>query len=137
MKLYYLYLGIIIYIMEFNISTLNAEDLRKIQIMNNLAGMNPTGQLILNNGVFKSIGNPAQIVTTSTLQQQSLQSSANNSFNSNSNTPIQISENFENKSNNLINFYNIDNIYFVFFVIIILLLLFLYIILNNKKKLKK
>ncbi len=79
--------------MSFNLNNLDSKELEKIQIMNSFAGMNPTGQLLFNNGIFKSQGNPAQIVTTASLQKKSLENTANNSYSSNS---IQINENFEN-----------------------------------------
>ncbi len=111
--------------MSFNLNSLNSSELEKLQIMNSLAGMNPTGQLLLNKGVFQSQGNPAQIVTTASLQKKSLQNSANNSYSSNS---VQISEKFENKK--MIN-YNL--IHYDLILFFILLIICIYILLKKNK----
>jgi hypothetical protein len=123
--------------MNLNMNSLNSEELKKIQIMNNLAGMNPTGQLLFDNGIFKSQGNPALIVTNSTLQKKNLEKTANNSYNSNVNTPVKISETFQNKSLN----YNNDlirntskQIFFVYLLIIILLSILLFTNYGNRIK---
>ena len=123
--------------MNLNMNSLNSEELKKIQIMNNLAGMNPTGQLLFDNGIFKSQGNPALIVTNSTLQKKNLEKTANNSYNSNANTPVKISETFQNKSLN----YNNDlirntskQIFFVYLLIIILLSILLFTNYGNRIK---
>ncbi len=65
----------------------------KIKIWDQIAGLNPTGQMSFQNGVLKSLGNIAQIVTPQQLQAQNLEKTATN-------TPIsqKVSvEGFENK----------------------------------------
>jgi hypothetical protein len=112
-----------------NMSNLDKDELKKIQIMNSFVGMNPTGQLSLNNGVFKSQGNPAQIMTTAALQKQSLQSSANNTLNQTSN--VKVNETFENK------FENKKNILFSKQSILFIILFSISIFIFYKNKIKK
>ncbi len=65
----------------------------KIKIWDQIAGLNPTGQMSFQNGVLKPLGNIAQIVTPQQLQAQNLEKTSTN-------TPVsqKVSvEGFENK----------------------------------------
>ncbi len=50
----------------------------KVKIWDQIAGMNPTGQMLYQNGTFKPKGNIAQIVTPQQLQSQNLEKTATN-----------------------------------------------------------
>lgn len=50
----------------------------KIKIWDQIAGLNPTGQMSFQNGVLKPLGNIAQIVTPQQLQSQNLDKTATN-----------------------------------------------------------
>lgn len=50
----------------------------KVKIWDQLAGLNPTGQMSFQNGVLKPLGNIAQIVTPQQLQSQNLDKTATN-----------------------------------------------------------
>ncbi len=50
----------------------------KVKIWDQIAGMNPTGQMLYENGTFKPKGNIAQIVTPQQLQSQNLEKTATN-----------------------------------------------------------
>jgi hypothetical protein len=55
------------------------EEMEKIRLMNQFVGLNPTGQLELTeNGTFKTLGNPARVVSPSMLQTQSLEKTSTN-----------------------------------------------------------
>ncbi len=66
----------------------------KINIWNQLAGLNPTGQMYFKNGTLKSTGNPAKIVTPAQLQNINLKkTSVNDPINVNQKTVVK--EGFE------------------------------------------
>ena len=50
----------------------------KVKIWDQIAGLNPTGQMSFQNGVLKPLGNIAQIVTPQQLQSQNLDKTATN-----------------------------------------------------------
>lgn len=50
----------------------------KVKIWDQIAGLNPTGQMRFQNGVLKPLGNIAQIVTPQQLQSQNLGKTATN-----------------------------------------------------------
>ncbi len=83
-----------------NTITLSDKEKKELAIMNSIAGFNPTGQMQLKNGVFVPQGNPAQVVSVSTLQKESLQSVQNNTLNSQTTSQVAIKETFINNTNN-------------------------------------
>ncbi len=55
------------------------EEMKRIQLMNQFIGLNPTGQIELTeNGTFKTLGNPARVVSPMMLQTQSLEKASTN-----------------------------------------------------------
>jgi hypothetical protein len=98
----------------------------KIKIWDQLAGMNPTGQMMYKNGILKSKGNIAQILTPQQLQSKNLDKTAiNNPISQN----IQI-EGFENMKNGD-TFFKIHHLVYG-----LLLLICVFIFILNIKKIK-
>ena len=103
-------------------------DTYRLNVMNQIAGMNPTGQLLFQNGVFKSLGNPAQIVTSNTLQTMNLNNTSTNTpVNTNQKVTV---EGFENQSN----CYQCSGGGNKFLIILIFLFIILILFLINIKK---
>jgi hypothetical protein len=112
------------------------EDYR-IQIMNQIIGFNPTGQLKLNSdGTIKFIGNISQVYTPQTLQASQLSSTSNNEL-VNNNRPVSVIENFEAFSMqpehklSVINedkgekMFDIKKIFYILLVVILILLIYM------------
>jgi hypothetical protein len=98
----------------------------KINIWDQIAGLNPTGQMSFQNGVLKPLGNIAQIVTPQQLQSQNLDKTATN-------TPVSQKvtvEGFENRVS--LNQYDNANMRRIVYGLIALISTLLF-ILNIKK----
>lgn len=101
---------------------LSDKEKKEIEIMNSIAGFNPTGQMTLKNGIFLPQGNPAQVVSITTLQKQSLSNIQNNTLNTQSLTPTTIQENFTNSNKSG---YNIN-------LLIVLLMISIFVLYKHK-----
>ncbi len=104
------------------------EEMEKIRLMNQFVGLNPTGQLELTeNGTFKTLGNPARVVSPSMLQTQSLEKTSTNTP-IDTQTQVVVKEGFE-----VMNHKQDDSKvrYMVYILGFVILLLFL--IMNIKK----
>ncbi len=106
-----------------NTITLSDKEKKELAIMNSIAGFNPTGQMQLKNGVFIPQGNPAQVVSVSTLQKESLQSAQNNTLNPQTTSQVAIKETFINN--------NTNNNNKELILLIILIIMTLYIIMSK------
>lgn len=98
----------------------------KMKIWDQIAGLNPTGQMMYQNGVLKQKGNISQVLTPQQLQTKNLQKTSTN-------TPVSENikvEGFENRNPILINQDVMIRRYVYGLVILISVLLFL---LNIKK----
>jgi len=69
---------------------MNEQEMYQMRMMNQIVGLNPTGQVLFKNGKFQTQGNPAMIMNTQTLQSQRLdQSSQNDVWNTNQKVVVQ------------------------------------------------
>jgi hypothetical protein len=97
----------------------------RIQIMNQIIGFNPTGQLKLNkNGTIKFMGNISQVYTPQTLQSTELNSTSNNEL-VNNQRPISVIETFTNNGNEKERrMLDIQKIFYILLVVILILLIY-------------
>ncbi len=102
----------------------------ELQILNSICGLNPTGQMILKNGVFEQIGNPSVIMTKDEYQMKTLEESNKNVVTGTTTVEDRV-EKFENMNNKV----DTKNILSLIFLIIIIVLI-IYLIFNIKKKYK-
>lgn len=99
----------------------------RIEIMNQIIGFNPTGQLKINkDGTIKFMGNISQVYTPQSLQASQLNTTSNNQL-INTQQPVSVSENFTNfhqyegKENQI----NIKRIFYILLFVIVFLILYL------------
>jgi|LauGreDrversion4_2_1035121.scaffolds.fasta_scaffold68685_4 hypothetical protein len=97
----------------------------RIQIMNQIIGFNPTGQLKLNtDGTIQFMGNISQIYTPQSLQASQLNKTSNNQI---TNTPqsVTVTENFTNFSREEDKNMDIKKIFYILLVVIFFLIIYL------------
>ncbi len=100
------------------------EDYR-IQIMNQIIGFNPTGQLKLkSDGTIKFMGNISQVYTPQSLQASQLSSTSNNEL-VNNNRPVSVIENFTNLGNEKDTKIDIKKVFYILLVVIFFLIIYL------------
>ncbi len=97
----------------------------RIQIMNQIIGFNPTGQLKLNSdGTIKFMGNISQIYTPQSLQASQLGKISNNEV-VNKPQSVTVAENFTNFGNEKDTKIDIKKVFYVLLVVIFFLIIYL------------
>ncbi len=100
----------------------------KIDVWNQLAGLNPTGQMYFKNGTLKSTGNPSKIVTPAQLQSMNLKkTSVNNPIDVKQKTTV--TEGFGNMNMNIKDKFNYEMIVYGLMAIVLVLIFWF----NQKK----
>lgn len=98
----------------------------RIQIMNQIIGFNPTGQLKLKkNGTIQFMGNISQVYTPQTLQASQLNTTSNNDV-INTQEPVTVRENFTNlQEREEKGGINIKTIFYILLVTLVFLIFYL------------
>lgn len=96
----------------------------RIQIMNQIIGFNPTGQLKINkDGTIQFMGNISQVYTPQSLQAAQLNTTSNNEL-VNTQQSVSVTENFTNFEGEK-NQINIKTIFYMLLFVIVFLILYL------------